>query len=168
MDSAQLDELERLAAQATPGPWFVTCNCTGKTFYTIKNDRVYIGETLGVYNGEANAAYIAAACNAVPELIKMYREADDEAADANSAWQKVRRENLALREQVRELERQRELMADGLELYCNYVHREDGDCPFWIECPKGGLCTGEVTDKMWIEFFEREAAKEAENGQCKD
>lgn len=100
-----IDGLERLAAQATPGPWFVTCNCTGKTFYTIKINRVYIGETLGVYNGEANAAYIAAACNAVPELIKMYREADDEAADANSAWQKVRRENLALREQVRELEK---------------------------------------------------------------
>lgn len=69
-----LDELERLAAQATPGPWFVTCNCTGKTFYTIKNDRVYIGETLGVYNGEANAAYIVAACNAVPELIARVRE----------------------------------------------------------------------------------------------
>jgi hypothetical protein len=64
-----LEKLEQLAAKATPGPWFVTCNCTGKTFYTIKNDRVYIGEALGVYNGEANAAYIAAACNAIPKLL---------------------------------------------------------------------------------------------------
>lgn len=71
-----LDELEMLAQSATPGPWFVTCNCTGKTFYTIKNDRVYIGEALGVYNGEANAAYIVAACNAVPELIARVREMD--------------------------------------------------------------------------------------------
>ena len=73
-----LDELEKLAAQATSGPWFVTCNCTGKTFYTIKNDRVYIGEALGVYNGEANAAYIAAACNAAPELIARVRELEAE------------------------------------------------------------------------------------------
>lgn len=78
MPELNLDELERLAAQATPGPWFVTCNCTGKTFYTIKNDRVYIGEALGVYNGEANAAYITAACNAVPELIKRVRELEEE------------------------------------------------------------------------------------------
>lgn len=69
-----LDALEKLAKAATPGPWFVTCNCTGKTFYTIKNDRVYIGETLGVYNGEANAAYIVAACNDVPALIAENRE----------------------------------------------------------------------------------------------
>jgi hypothetical protein len=66
-----------------------------------------------------------------------------------------------LEKRVRELERQRKLMADGLELYCNYVHREEGDCPFRIECPNSRLCTGEVTDKMWIEFFERKAAKEA-------
>lgn len=55
---------------------------------------------------------IEAILDAVPELIKMYREADDEAADANNAWQKVRRENLALREQVRELEQKNAALED--------------------------------------------------------
>ena len=105
-----LDALEKLAAKATPGPWetLVTIDWD-KYVHTVRgDDGAFLFDLHKARNGEANAAYIVAACNAVPELIKMYREADDEAADANSAWQKVRRENLALREQVRELERQRD------------------------------------------------------------
>lgn len=134
-----LDELERLAAEATPWPWMVDM------LYNIVDEHGILVHTFEEYGhttkpSKANVRYITAACNALPALIA---------------------ENRELRARGAELERQRKLMADGLELYCNYVHREDGDCPFWIECPNGRLCTGEVTDKMWIEFFEREAAKEA-------
>lgn len=116
MDRSQLDELERLAKAATPGPWRVESEVSRDSmglFWPITSiegaeDNVTENVTTD------DAAYIVAACNAVPELLKMYREADDEAADANSAWQKVRRENLALREQVRELERQREFFLKAL------------------------------------------------------
>ena len=73
MDSAKLDELERLAKAATPGPWSRYADIHIKTM-----DGWGIGfihhplrsreETVN------NAAYIVAACNAVPELIARVRE----------------------------------------------------------------------------------------------
>ena len=113
MTEINLNELERLAKGITPGPWsvkddwhFYILDATGKR---------EIAKISNKYRSkDVNAAYIAAACNAVPELIKMYREADDEAADANSAWQKVRRENLALQERVQELERQNAALEDRI------------------------------------------------------
>ena len=131
-----IDELERLVKAATPGPWFVTCNCTGKTFYTIKIDRVYIGETLGVYNGEANAAYLVAACNAVPELIA---------------------ETRALQERVQELERQRWHIASYLETVqmCE-------ECPAYNDCPSTGMLgAGACVDEIikWGERVVKEAGE---------
>ena len=80
-----LDELERLAKAATPGPWKdksykrnydwgVICSggkriaiCASKEV-TDKRKNVTFDEML------ANAAYIVAACNAVPELVARVRE----------------------------------------------------------------------------------------------
>ena len=103
MDRIDLDELERLAKAATPGPWEAWI-MKQPLYHAIMPSDYPLRPSLGQTKHDADARFIVAACNAVPELIKMYREADDEAADANSAWQKVRRENLTLREQVRELE----------------------------------------------------------------
>ena len=152
--SVDIEKLEDLAKAATPGPWFVTCNCTGKTFYTIKNDRVYIGEALGVYNGEANAAYIAAACNAVPELIKMYREAEDK---ANNAWRillEAQARIVEVQKRVQELEQQNSFFLKAL--------KEDYACPysrckydFGAELDEWG-CSNEDHQSCWVQ-----AAKEA-------
>lgn len=133
MTEEQINELERLAARATPGPWFVTCNCTGKTFYTIKNDRVYVGEALGVYNGDANATYIVAACNSVPELIK----------------------------RVRELERQRDALAlviDG-DLHCSSCRFFDKhhNCSIRMD----NIDRVHACSEMILEHFSSNAAKEA-------
>ena len=107
MTNDQLAELERLTKAATPGPWKdksfkrnydwgVICSggkriaqCTS-TDVTDERKRVTFEEKL------ANAAYIAAACNAAPELIA---------------------ENRALRKRVRELERQTVVLASHLSKY---------------------------------------------------
>jgi hypothetical protein len=106
MDGTKIDELERLAKAATPGPWKdksfkrnydwgVICSggkriaqCTSADV-TDERKRVTFEEKL------ANAAYIAAACNAVPELIA---------------------KNRALQERVRELERELEVYREEKQL----------------------------------------------------
>lgn len=84
MDSAKIDELERLAKDITPGPWSVKddwhlyiMDATGKRELAKISNKYRAKDT--------NAAYIAAACNSVPELIA---------------------ENRALRERVQWLEDQ--------------------------------------------------------------
>lgn len=69
-----IDELERLRDAATPGPWD-PWSWTSH-IYTINkrpvdpdDKRTIIAETLK----ENDAAYIVAACNAVPRLAKMLR-----------------------------------------------------------------------------------------------
>lgn len=136
MTEEQLTELERLAALATPGPWYPEKNHTA---YDTYGDSVF--STQQTHNLDNNLAYIVAACNAVPELVKMYREADDEAADANSAWQKVRRENLALRERVRELERQRDfVLMRGKTPVCLLCE----DCSYLVGEPCNWGCTAKL------------------------
>ena len=88
------------------------------------------------------------------------READDEAADANSAWQKVRRENLALRERVQTLEKMVDYLAEEFsdgddQSECNHPHlacqyRDDYWCHAGLEGQK----------QCWIRVAEQ-AAKEA-------
>lgn len=66
-----LDALEKLAAQATPGPWEAIITPGWDEFlHTIRgDDGVFLFDLHNARNGAANAAYIVAACNAVPELI---------------------------------------------------------------------------------------------------
>jgi hypothetical protein len=87
-----LDALEKLAAQATPGPW------EADMLYNIVDEHGILVHTFEEFGhttkpSRENVRYIVAACNAVPELIA---------------------ENRALRERVRELERQREILAHRL------------------------------------------------------
>lgn len=64
-----LDELERLREAATPGPWDV--NQKNLTVYDNYGDSVC--DTQQTHNAQNNLAYIVAACNAVPRLIKMLK-----------------------------------------------------------------------------------------------
>lgn len=68
MDKIDLDELERLAAQATLLPWH-TIHGEILDAYHLKRAFMSYGEA-----SKQNAAYIVAACNAVPKLIAKVRE----------------------------------------------------------------------------------------------
>lgn len=75
MNEERLAELERLAGEATPGPWVVAWNGDGKVSgVTPALDAVHDGEVFFAKNLERDGlardcAYIVAACNAVPELV---------------------------------------------------------------------------------------------------
>lgn len=87
MPELDLDELERLHAEATPGPWVTDSDSLDnfpRTIFAGDNIRV----SLATKN---NAAYIVAACNSLPALIK----------------------------RVRELERQRGWLAERLNFICH-------------------------------------------------
>lgn len=107
MIPVDLEKLERLAAQATPGPWIHEpgenffdhdCHFFGYECQMVKSDIAYVCE----FVTEANAAYIVAACNAVPELIA----------------------------RVRELERQNEALAFWLAQFLPHA-----ECPIFENCP---------------------------------
>lgn len=81
MGMLSLDELERLANAASHRPWRVRRGDrwdTENLFEITTAGGTYIGETLACYNGEANAEYIASACNAGPELIKLVRKLEQQ------------------------------------------------------------------------------------------
>lgn len=83
-----LEKLERLAAQATPGPWVGR----GNHIFCANNKRLVYVEAERVLDLQT-AAYIVDACNSLPTLIA---------------------ENRALQEKVRELELDRELYRERL------------------------------------------------------
>ena len=70
-----LDELMRLHAAATPGPWKHKIDDYFTTIHTIET-------SIASYVSPANAAYICAACNAVPELVARIRELADRLYEA--------------------------------------------------------------------------------------
>ena len=101
-----LDELMRLHDAATPGPWKVKSGDfeSEDGYGTVTAPYVEAdGKTICVpfdrgpddENDEADAAYIVAACNAVPELVARIRELEAERdwmakAAANAGWHGVR------------------------------------------------------------------------------
>ena len=102
-----LDELMRLHAAATPGPWSVKIGdfCSDDGYGTVALPYVEAnGKTIcvptdrGPYdeNDEDDAAYIVAACNAVPELVARIRALEAQRdwlaqASANAGWHGVTR-----------------------------------------------------------------------------
>ena len=77
-----LDELERLRKAATPGPWSKSEQGTNETYHH-RIERYYGGKEVpehiayvflpNVFGNLHDAAYIVAACNAVPMLVEMLR-----------------------------------------------------------------------------------------------
>jgi hypothetical protein len=67
MDKINLNELERLAAQATPRPW--EHRTISKTATVILAADTPLCATKYSVNKDHDAAYIVAACNSVPALI---------------------------------------------------------------------------------------------------
>lgn len=140
MEYSKIDELERLEAQATPGPWRVKCAneiCAGEK-------KVHLARVMLSYKEwEANANYIVAACNAVPELIA---------------------EHSALRERVRELEAQRAYLAKLLGDLC--TTQKDGQCPLFYACPASGFgwSCGNAIKEDWVYAAEQAAKEEHYDG----
>lgn len=76
MDKIDLEELERLAKAATPGPW--KHRTISKTATVILAADTPLCATKYSVNKDHDAAYIVAACNAVPSLIARVRELETE------------------------------------------------------------------------------------------
>lgn len=83
-----LEELERLRKAATPGPWNQVCLENELLPYIIRIRENIDGENMLVaslagtdtFNPNADAAYIVAACNAVPRLVEMVKYLSEEAS----------------------------------------------------------------------------------------
>lgn len=78
-----LDELMRLREAATPGPWKTMCHttCYGDCVEAVGDvdGDMIVNTAETALDEHANAAYIVAACNAVPELVARIRELEDAA-----------------------------------------------------------------------------------------
>ena len=129
--NVNLDELMRLHAAATPGPWRV------EEMSHILNDQVWFSAIIKAGDGldekivnqgagKADAAYIVAACNAVPELVQRVRDLETE----------IRR-------------RDAEIWAN----LCNECAIDDF-CPYCGTCPFDGKKCKEVTPEDWIRWME--------------
>lgn len=78
-----LDELMKLREAATPGPWKTMCHttCYGDCVEAVGDvdGDMIVNTAETALDEHANAAYIVAACNAVPELVARIRELEDAA-----------------------------------------------------------------------------------------
>ena len=90
-----LEELEKLAKDATPGPWRIDAE-NNPAHFIMTNEDIPMHRLIAISESPiatcdlsrrwtescANAAYIVAACNAVPELIARIRELEERAQKA--------------------------------------------------------------------------------------
>ena len=82
-DTARLDEWAALADAATEGPWLAEYSAEAGTC-VLPHDAESTAEAVALtrlYLAAADAAFIAAAREAVPALIAMVRERDEEIAE---------------------------------------------------------------------------------------
>lgn len=83
-----LEELELLRKAATPGPWSVSKQGTNETFHhrieryyedkEVSDHIAYVGTN--IFGSSYDAAYIVAACNAVPRLVEMVKFISEKAS----------------------------------------------------------------------------------------
>lgn len=120
MDSAQLEELERLHKAATPGPW--VANNWGRVWYTPNPDsKRLVCDTMRntVRNPKkwrANARLIASMREAVPELIAENRALLERAQMRQELVEQYEKDIASLRQKVRELERKLEVYSEEKQL----------------------------------------------------
>lgn len=159
-----LEELERLAQAATPGPWFhTTCDMVGTTESFFDEDFLCVCRTdVPEENKHStdNASYVVAACNAVPELIAENRELRERARELEIREVDYIEERDALLCTKNTLERQRDWLAKLLGDLC--TTQKDGECPLFYACPASGFgwSCGNAIKEDWI-YTAEQAAKEA-------
>lgn len=89
-----LDELRKLADAATPGPWAVTETNDSTTLRFARPYPQFPSSHGGVWYlnmGPENAAFIAAARIAVPELLDRLEAAEAKLANAQTGWESALR-----------------------------------------------------------------------------
>lgn len=139
-----LEKLEQLAKDATPGPW--DYDATGGFRWVFLEKRHVFESTT-----DANAAYIVAACNSLLDIIKMYRESDDK---ANKAWRillEAQARIVEVQKRVQELERQRDWLADKLASMCSVSSRDSCGVPEPCPYSKGYCRCLDVEQEEWVQ-----------------
>ncbi len=129
-----LDELEQLAAKATPRPWVDE----GIGYIRSPSKQKTIAECMpplcrGLKNIQQhgiNAAYIVASCNAVPELVAALK---------------------AEREKVKELEAQRDWLASKLGDMCSVSNRDSCGVPEPCPYSKGYCRCLDAGQEEWVQ-----------------
>ena len=93
MTSAELDELERLANAATPGPWVLVTSRVGPAspHHAPRVDHAVMSNggpivAFGLHSQRADPRLIAAAREAIPKLIARVRELEELAASRYVCW----------------------------------------------------------------------------------
>lgn len=144
-----LRKLERLAKNATPGPWYTLSEmCEGVGCDTIISKQGEICDFVGnMHNPYGDRSYIVAACNAVPELIAEIRNLQKEVltlAEENACLKKqAAASETKHKKQVRVLERQAETLA-------RYLAEK---------------CLDTVTAKRWLDLAYQSAVRSEERRQ---
>lgn len=118
-----LDELERLAKAATPGPWMegrhdmksIVEGCPAKYIYSpLHAVAIACGEDVDWNQVICNAEYIVAACNAVPELIAENRALRERVAEYSAELAVLLGVKHDLEQRVRELEEEGRTLGERL------------------------------------------------------
>ena len=133
-----LEKLERLHAEATPGPW----TQRGNFIFCAQNKRLAYVEAERALDLQT-AAYIVAACNSLPDLIAENRALQErvqtlerEIGDCNSEvsyWREEYEGEVQFAEdRIRELERQKKLLAAKVVEISNVKFCKD--CKFRGPC----------------------------------
>lgn len=133
-----IEKLEKLMAQATPGPWFCK-SVPGLGGGRHNRPHIFADgvclpvASLSVIKGEEDAAYIVAACNSLPDLIAENRALQERAQMRQELVEQYEKDIARLRQKVRELETQRDYLLDKVVIEDN---TDDIDyCPIPVDYP---------------------------------
>lgn len=126
-----IEKLEKLMAQATPGPWEVKTLPTNPDFNYAASDRVRSGM---VFHASAeDTTYIVTVCNSLPDLIAENRALQERAQMRQELVEQYEKDIARLRQKVRELETQRDYLLDKVIIEDN---TDDIDyCPIPVDYP---------------------------------
>ena len=130
-----IDELEKLAAQATSGPWEVKTLSTNPDFHYAASE--YIRSGMVFHASAEDTTYIVTVCNSLHDLIAENRALHERAQMRQELVEQYEKDIARLRQKMRELERQnaglearvRYLMEErnALEWELNNINRDTGE-----------------------------------------
>ena len=118
-----LEKLEHLAKYATPGPWSESEQGTNETYHH-RIERYYGGKEVpehiayvvlpNIFGNVDDAAYIVAACNAVPRLVEMVKYLSEESrveTNGTNTW-RIRKSQDILQEAYEATDPERKLASE--------------------------------------------------------
>ena len=143
-----LEELEYFAKEATPGPWTKSEQGTNETYHH-RIERYYGGKEIpehlayvvlpNIFGNVDDAAYIVAACNAVPRLVEMVKYLSEESrveTNGTNTW-RIRKSQDILQEAYEATDPKRKLEYEATDPKRKLESEEPSNTLTWTnEIPK--------------------------------